>query len=181
MKFESPKYHKQIIEDLMNGKFILAKEIHFEDVKENCDYYETFFKNSFGYDFIINQHYAYIISADTNENLSRDICIFIAILCYELDKEGVNFLDKIEYGDFAIEDVDKYFDNSSFSDLIQGNNQIRDFEARKKLIRTMTNKNIIEKYSEDRFSFTSAYRVFIDFAKELAESNQSLHDVSSTE
>lgn len=26
MEFENPKYHKQIVEDLMNGKFILAKE-----------------------------------------------------------------------------------------------------------------------------------------------------------
>lgn len=105
----------------------------------------------------------------------------MAILCYELDKEGINFLDKIEYGDFTMEEVDKYFENSSFSDLIQGNNQIKDYEARKKLIRTMTTKNITEKNSEDRFSFTPAYKVFIDFAKELAESNHQANENSITE
>lgn len=169
MEFESPKYHNEIVEDLMNGKFILSKEKHFEELKENSDYYKKFFEKSFGHDFIFLQDFAYIVSPETNENLSRDICIFLALLCYELDKEGINFLDKIEYGDFSLEEVDKYFENSSFTDLIQNNNQIKDFDARRKLIKTMTTKNIIEKNSEDRFSFTAAYRVFIDFAKELAE------------
>jgi hypothetical protein len=169
MEFESPKYHNEIVEDLMNGKFILLKEKHFEELKEHSDYYKAFFEKSFGHDFIFLQDFAYIVSPETNENLSRDICIFLAILCYELDKEGINFLDKIEYGDFSLEEVDKHFENSSFTDLIQNNNQIKDFDARRKLIKTMTTKNIIEKNSEDRFSFTAAYRVFIDFAKELAE------------
>ena len=80
-----------------------------------------------------------------------------------------------------MEEVDKYFENSSFSDLIQGNNQIKDYEARRKLIRTMTTKNITEKNSEDRFSFTSAYKVFIDFAKELAESNHQANENSIAE
>lgn len=169
MEFESPKYHNIIVEDLMNGKFILSKEKHFDELQEHSDYYKAFFEKSFGHDFIFFQDFAYIVSPETNENLSRDICIFLAILCYELDKEGVNFLEKIEYGDFSLEEIDKYFENSSFTDLIQNNNQIKDFDARRKLIKTMTIKNIIERNSEDRFSFSAAYRVFIDFAKELTE------------
>jgi hypothetical protein len=88
-----------------------------------------------------------------------------------MDKEGVNFLDKIEYSDFSVFEVDQYFENSTYIDLIQGNNQLRDYESRRKLIRTMTNKNIIERNSEDRFSFTPVYKVFIEFAKELAVSS----------
>ncbi|HOZ14233.1 MAG TPA: hypothetical protein PK784_05555 [Tenuifilaceae bacterium] len=181
MEFENPKYHQQIVEDLMNGKFILSKEIHFEDVKENRDFYEKFFRHSFGYEFIFKPDYAYIISSETNENLSRDICIFIAILCYELDKAGINFLDKIEFGDFSLEEIDKYFENSSFVDLIKGNNSIKDYDSRRKLIRTMTTKNITEKNSEDRFSFTPVYKVFIDFAKELAESSKESETINQGE
>jgi hypothetical protein len=33
----------------------------------------------------------------------------------------------------------------------------------------MARRNIIEKTAEDRFMFTPAYNVFIDFAKELAK------------
>jgi hypothetical protein len=172
MEFESPKYHKEIVEDLINGRFILSKEKYFEELREYSDYYKLFFEKSFGHEFIFLQDYAYIVSSETNETLSRDICIFLAILCYELDKEGINFLDKIEYGDFTLEEVDKYFENSTFIDLIQNNNQIKDYDARRKLIRTMTTKNIIEKNYEDRFSFTVAYKVFIDFAKGLAENGK---------
>lgn len=40
---------------------------------------------------------------------------------------------------------------------------------RKLLFNTMNKKNIIEKINDDKFYFTPAYKVFIDFAKELAE------------
>jgi len=32
----------------------------------------------------------------------------------------------------------------------------------------MAIRNITEKITEDRYTFTSAYKIFIDFAKELA-------------
>lgn len=172
MEFENPRYHKQIVDDLMTGKFILVKERHFEDVKEHAAYYDSFFKNSFGYEFILTPNYAYLISPETAETLSRDICIFLAILCYELDKNGINFLDKMEYGDFSFEEIEDYFENSSFVDLIKSNNQLKDTESRRKLLRAINNKNITVKHSEDRFSFTPAYNVFIDFAKDLAGKSQ---------
>ena len=34
----------------------------------------------------------------------------------------------------------------------------------------MNRRNIIEKNGDDRFSFTNAYKVFIDFARELGSS-----------
>jgi hypothetical protein len=82
MEFDSPTRHKQIVDDLMNGKFILSREAHFEDIRENTEYYEKFFKSSFGYDFVFTQEFAYILSSETAENLSKDISIFMAILCY---------------------------------------------------------------------------------------------------
>lgn len=33
MEFENPKYHNQIVEDLMNGKFTLAREKYYEDIR----------------------------------------------------------------------------------------------------------------------------------------------------
>ena len=172
MEFENPRYHKQIVDDLMTGKFILAKERHFEDLKENASYYDNFFKNSFGYEFILTPNYAYLISTETNENLSRDICIFLAILCYELDKNGINFLDKMEYGDFSIDEIEELFEHTAFEDLVKSNNQLKDTDSRRKLLRAINNKNITVKHSEDRFSFTPAYNVFIDFAKDLANKSQ---------
>ncbi len=86
------------------------------------------------------------------------------------DKLGKNFLDGLQYSEYSFEEVNLLFENSSYIDLIQTNKQIKDIDARRKLLfNTMNKKNIIEKINDDKFCFTPAYKVFIDFAKELAE------------
>lgn len=111
-----------------------------------------------------------MVSEDTDENTSRDISIFFAIFCYELDKHGKNFLDGLQYAEYSFEEVNLLFENSSYIDLIQTNKQVRDIDARRRLLfTTMKNRNIIEKISDYKFYFTPAYKVFVDFAKELAE------------
>jgi len=168
---EYPNKHKQIVEDLMNGRFILSTEPHFEELKKNeIEFYTPFFQKSFGHKLIITQEYAYLISQETDENISRDISIFFAIFCYETDKEGKNFLDGLQYSEHSFDDINTLFENSSFIDLIQTNKQIKDVDARRRLLfNTMNKKNIIEKINDDKFTFTSAYKVFIEFAEELAK------------
>lgn len=163
-----PKYHRQIVEELMNGKFLLSNEEHFNSLKENETFYTEFFKVSFDLDLIIKPEFCYLLSKDTQENFSRDVSIFVAILCYELDKDGRNFIEALDFHEFMIEEVDRYFENSSFIDLIESNKALRDADSRKTLINGMARRNIVQKNFEDRFAFTQAYRVFVDFAKELA-------------
>lgn len=167
---EYPKNHKEIVEDLMSGKFILSSAKQFESIKENEIFYINFFKESFGYTLHITNNFTYVVSSETQETLSRDISIFFAIICYEMDKDGRNFLDQIQYSEFETEDIDRMFDNSSFIDLILSNKQLRDADARRSLLNAMNRRNIIEKITEDRFTFTLAYKVFIEFAIELAKS-----------
>ena len=166
-----PKNHRQIVEELMNGRFILSRENHFEELKQNeQEFYSPFFQKSFGHKLIIRQEYAYLVSEDTDENISRDISIFFAIFCYELDKQSKNFLDGLQYSEYSFEEVNSLFENSSYFDLIHTNKQLKDIDSRRRLLfTTMKNRNIVEKISEDKFNFTPAYKVFCDFAKELAE------------
>lgn len=167
---EYPQYHREIVDELLGGKFLLTNNKSFTSLKENESFYEKFFKESFGYSLTVNNEYAYIVSRETQETLSRDISIFFAILCYELDRDGRNFLDQIQYSEFEMEEIDRMFDNSSFIDLIQSNKQLRDSDARRNLLNSMSRRNIIEKQSDDRFTFTNAYKVFIEFAIQLAQS-----------
>lgn len=180
---EYPEKHRQIVEDLMNGRFILSRENHFEELKKNeQEFYAQFFQKSFGHKLIVTQEYAYLVSEDTDENISRDISIFFAILCYELDKQGKNFLDGLQYSEYSFEEVNLLFENSSYIDLIQTNKQLRDTDARRKLLfNTMSRKNIIEKINDDRFNFTPTYKVFIDFAQELAEMKTTKNNIELTE
>ena len=154
----------------MSGRFILSRDKHFEELVKQEEFYNEFFKVSFDYALNITTEYAYLVSKETDENMSRDISLFFAIFCYELDKQGKNFLDGLQYAEYSFEEINLLFDNSSYIDLIQSNKQLKDADARRRiLLSTMSRKNIIEKISEDRFYFTPAYKVFIDFAKTLAE------------
>lgn len=164
-----PRYHKAIVGDLLDGKFILATDAKFIELKNNADFYGKFFKETFEFYLDIKSDYAYLISEETMEMLSRDICIFIGLLCYELDKEGKNFLDEIQYAEFDSEMIDNLLDNSSYTDLIMNNNQLKNSEARKQFLGTLNRRNIIDRNSDKKFTFTPAYKVFMDFAKNFAK------------
>ncbi|MFA9215245.1 MAG: hypothetical protein ACEQSR_15625 [Candidatus Methylacidiphilales bacterium] len=166
---EFPRYHKDIVSDLMSGKFILASDPKFVSLKETEDFYTSFFKESFGYELEIKTDFAYILSYETGEQLSRDICLFFAILSFELDKDGKNFLEEIQYAEFETEKLDEYFSNSSYTELILNNNQMKDAFSKKQFYTTLNRRNIIEKTGENKFTFTQAYKVFIDFAADFAK------------
>ena len=167
---EYPEKHRRIVDDLMKGRFILSRDKHYVDLKKQQDDYYEFFENSFGHELIITQEFAYLVSQETNEQLSRDISVFFAILCYELDREGKNFLDLLEYSEFSIEEIDQLFDNSSYIELIRGNNQLKDTKERRNLLKRMSRLNIIDDIKNDRFYFAPPYKVFMEFAQELAQS-----------
>ena len=177
-----PRYHKEIVGDLLDGKFILATDAKFVELKNSADFYGKFFKDTFDFYLDIKSDYAYLISEDTMEMLSRDICIFIGLLCYELDKEGKNFLEEIQYAEFEFDYVDALFDNSSYVDLIQNNNQLKNSEARRQFFGTLNRRNIIDRSNSDRkFSFTPAYKVFMDFAKNFAKGKLSSSEAEVVE
>ncbi len=166
---EYPKNHRKIVDELMNGKFILPIEQHYEVLKENEEFYADFFKVSFNYDLKFTQHYAYLVSDESAEMLSRDMCIFFALLSYELDRDGKNFLERIQYTEFELDEIENYFANSSYIDLILSNKQLKDTDARKNFINTLNRRNIVEKIGDNRILFTSAHKFFMDFAADIVK------------
>jgi hypothetical protein len=167
-----PDKHKEIVTSLMEGKFITVEDLLFETIKKNEDFYITFFESSFGFELIINQDFYYLVSNETNENTSRDISIFFSILCYELDKNGKNFLEELNYSEFHIDEIIEYFNNSSWTDVVKANKQLNNEENLKRHIGTMVKRNIAVKQSNDRYSFTKAHKLFIDFAKDLIKEDK---------
>ncbi len=166
-----PDKHKEIVTSLMEGKFITVEDLSFETIKKNEDFYISFFEKSFGFELIGNQDFFYLVSNDTNENTSRDISIFLSILCYELDKDGKNFLEELNYSEFHIDEIQDYFNNSSWSDVIKANKQLNNDESLKRHLGTMVKRNIVVKQNNDRYTFTKAHKLFIDFAKDLVKEN----------
>jgi len=166
-----PNKHKQIVTSLMDGRFITIDESYFDIVKENQDFYAEFFDKSFDFELKNTQEFYYLISEETNENTSRDISIFFSIFCYELDKDGKNFMDELGFSDFHIDEIVDYIKNSSWTDIVKSNKQLNDADSIKRLVgSTMVKRNIAVKHSDDNYSFTKAYKLFIDFARELIKS-----------
>lgn len=166
-----PNKHKQIVTSLMDGRFITIDESYFDIVKENQDFYAEFFDKSFGFELKSTQEFYYLISEETNENTSRDISIFFSIFCYELDKDGKNFMDELGFSDFHIDEIVDYIKNSSWTDIVKSNKQLNDADSIKRLVgSTMAKRNIAIKHSDDHYSFTKAYKLFIGFARELIKS-----------
>ena len=163
-----PSKHKQIVTSLMEGRFITIDETYFDIVKENQDFYTEFFDKSFGFELKSTQEFFYLISEETNENTSRDISIFFSVLCYELDKDGKNFMDELGFSDFHIDEIVDYINNSSWTDIVKSNKQLNNNDSIKRLVgSTMVKRNIAIKHSDEHYSFTKAYKLFIDFAREL--------------
>lgn len=158
----------QIVTSLMDGRFITIDESYFNILKENQEFYVEFFDKSFGFELKNTQEFYYLVSDETNENTSRDISIFFSILCYELDKDGKNFMDELSYSDFHIDEIIEYITNSTWTDVVKANKQLNDVDNIKRLVgSTMVRRNIARKYSDDKFSFTKAYKLFTDFTREL--------------
>ncbi|WP_417873896.1 condensin complex protein MksE [Xanthomarina gelatinilytica] len=169
-----PNKHKQIVTSLMDGRFITIDESYFDIVKENQEFYVEFFNKSFGFELKNTQEFYYLISEETNENTSRDISIFFSIFCYELDKDGKNFMDELGFSDFHIDEIVDYIKNSSWTDIVKSNKQLNDADSIKRLVgSTMVKRNIAVKHSDDNYSFTKAYKLFIDFARDLVKLNYS--------
>lgn len=167
-----PYKHKEIVTSLMEGKFITVADLLFEVIKKNEDFYIEFFEKSFGFELIGNHDYYYLISSETNENTSRDFSIFFSILCYELDKDGKNFLEELNYSEFHIDQIIEYFKNSSWLDVINANKQLNNDENLKRHIGTMVKRNIAVKQNNERYSFTKAHKLFIDFVKDLIKDDK---------
>ena len=167
-----PDKHKEIVTSLMEGKFITVEDFLFETIKKNEDFYINFFETSFGFEIIGNHDFYYLVSSETNENTSRDISIFFSILCYELDKNGKNFLEELNYSEFHIDEILEYFKNSSWLDVIKANKQLNTDDSLKRHIGTMVKRNIAIKQKNDRYSFTKAHKLFIDFAKDLIKDDK---------
>ena len=161
--------HRNIVESLLEGQFITAEDDLFEPLRRHHEYYETFFSRSFGYELHDGVEFYYLVSPHTNENTSRDITIFFAVLCYELDKYGHNFLEVLRYSEFSLEEIQEYFKNSSWAEIIRANKQLSSVESLQRFMNTLVKRNIAIRLGNEVYSFTLAHKFFIDFARDLLE------------
>lgn len=164
-----PDKHRDIVASLLDGQFITAEDVLFETLRKHEEFYTQFFDQSFGYTLQGGMEYYYLVSPTTSEYTSRDITIFFAILCYELDKDGRNFLEELRYSEFGMAEINDYFKNSSWTEIIKANKQLSNADSLQRFMSTLVKRNIVIKQGNDVYAFTLAHKFFVDFARDLLE------------
>lgn len=169
MQIQFPEYHYQIVNDLLSGRFILWTDRHFDNLEKNKQLYEEFFTVSFRYKLIVRKEFAYLLSETTKEEFSKNLTVFLSILCYELNAQGQDIKEKLENGFFEIAEIQIILESPTYKDvlkLIKLNAENID-----KFLNKLADRNII-KYEENQrniFKFTKAIDLFFEFAQEIAE------------
>ena len=165
-----PEYHREITESLlMDARFLVEGEPEFTCLREHLDFYQQFFKASFGLSLLCQSDYAFLQSARDNDTLSRDICIFLGVLCYEMDREGKNIMEELGFSTFAYEDVERLLELSSFREVLEATKSLRDSSSRRNFYHLLARRRLIDKIDDEVFRFTPGHKYFLEFARGVAQ------------
>ncbi len=165
MKYQ--KEHYQIVQNLLNGKFILQENNIYNVISLNYDFYKTFFKESFKYDLIKTSEVIYLASDNTSEKFSRNLMLLLAILVDNINLAGKDLYEEL-YKNYKVAEIENIIKNSSYKSVYRK----IDIEG---LIKNDCQKRNIIKYDNiyDTFIFTSAINIFLEQAKDIAKINYS--------
>mgnify|MGYP006269305983 CR=1 FL=1 len=163
MTINYPKHHRKIVNALLEGQFLLYSDYDkFQSLKEHEEFYRTFFEESFGYTLEIRSEFAYLISEQTDEKLSRKVTIFLAILCYELGQKTSDLKGRMKNDTFDYQEVEQYLKSETFEEVVTEMNM----DDLRPFLNSLARRNII-RYTDKstyRFAFTEAINLFFEFA-----------------
>lgn len=167
---EFPVEHRAIVEALLQeGRFMLEGESEFTVLKTNLDFYQSFFMASFGASLKVYGDFAYLESNRENDAFSRDVCIFLGVLSYELDREGRNLTEALAFQSFSFEEIEQMLELTSFREILESSRNLRDPLTRRNFYNRLQRRRIIDRLDEETFRFTAAHKLFQEFAQSLAK------------
>lgn len=171
-----PPEHKEVVNQLINGKFIIYPSPLFHAIQKQDDEYKEFFQLSFGYDLIIDAEYAYLASSETQEKRTRDFTLFLAILCRELDYSGRNFKEVIELSTFDTFATEQLLRDSSKWEILE-RTSVANFES---FIDAWHKKNVLERIG-NKFKFTKAVKLFFEFAINISNAKLRVQQIQNAQ
>jgi len=158
-----PIEHKEIVSQLLDGRFIIYPSPIFAVIQTQEDDYKEFFKESYGFELNIDSEFAYLSSNEVTEKRTRDFTLFLAMLCREFDYSGKNFRDSIELATHDIADIERLLKQSSKWEIIE-KTSVANFES---FVDTWHKKNVLKRIG-NQFKFTKAVKLFFEFAVNVA-------------
>ena len=159
-----PPGHREIVNQLLDGRFIIYPDALFAAIQENDEDYTEFFRESYGYHLNVDAELVYLTGDDSSEKRTRDFTLFLAVLCRELDYSRHNFRDLIELGSgFDIAETEQSLRQSPKWEILE-KTSVASFET---FIDSWHRKNVLKRTGTS-FKFTKAVRVFFEFAVNVA-------------
>ncbi len=158
-----PSEHREIVSALVDGRFIIYPNPAFAAIRLQEEEYRVFFRESYGYELMIDSDFAYVTTNEGTEKRTRDFVLFLALLCRELDYSGKNFRDSIELGTFDIAETEQLLRQSSKWEILE-KTSVANFDD---FITTWHRKNVLFR-AEGQFKFTKAVKLFFEFAVNVA-------------
>ena len=163
-----PPLHRNIVEALLQeGRFLLEGEPEFLELKQHLDLYRLFFQRSFSLNLQFMGDFAYLESHRENDAFARDVCIFQAVLSYELDREGRNLTEAFAFQSFSFEEVEQMLELSSFREILEASKNLSDPLTRKNFYNRLFRRRIIDRLDDETFRFTAAHKLFQQFARSI--------------
>jgi hypothetical protein len=164
-----PNEHRDIVNALSNGQFILYTHPYYAVVEQNEDLYRYFFKSTFGFDLHLrSEGYIFLSSDESTEKDSRNFLIFLAVLCRELSINGRDFKEDFELKKFQVDEIKQLLEKSSKKELVE---HILTEGGISKLLNDWYKRKVIEftNAQQTQFKFTKAVNLFFEYAMELAD------------
>jgi hypothetical protein len=164
-----PTEHRDIVNALTNGQFILYTQPYYAVVEQNEPFYREFFKATFGFDLQLrSEGYIFLSSEESTEKDSRNFLIFLAVLCRELGINGRDFKEEFELKKFQVEEVRQLLEKSSKRELVE---HILTEGGLPKLLSEWQKRKVVEftNAQQTQFKFTKAVNLFFEYAMELAD------------
>ena len=160
-----PEKHYEIVQNLLNGKFILQGQEVYDILVSSYDFYKKFFKESFQYDLIRISEVIYLASDNTAEKFSRNLMLILAILVDNINLQGKDLYEEL-YKNYKVQEIEDIIKNSSYRSVC------RKISVESLIKNDCQKRNIINYNNDyDTFKFTSAINIFLEQAKEIANMN----------
>jgi hypothetical protein len=160
-----PIRHYEIVQNLLNGKFVLYKDEFYDIISDNYDFYKIFFKKSFKYTLIKKSEVIYLTSDNTSEKFSRNLMLILAVLVDNINLHGKDIYEEL-FKNYKINDIESIIKNSSYKSVC------RNIPIEPLLKNECQKRNIINYNSDyDTFQFTNAISVFLEQAKDISNMN----------
>ncbi len=170
-----PPEHRDIVNALTTGQFILYTHPHYAVVEKEEHFYRNFFKATFDFDLHLrSEGYIFLSSDEATEKESRNFLIFLAVLCRELSVNGRDFRDDFDLKKFQVDDLQQLLEKSSKRELVEhilGENGVAN------LLKEWSKRKVVEftNGQQTQFKFTKAVNLFFEYAMELADSRIALN------